>query len=180
MSARSERLLVAWFHGEAEVLAAACAARQAGLEIYDVYSPYAVHGIDEAMGLRASRLTWVCFWAGLSGLAFALGFQWWTSAVGWPLNVGGKPFNSFPAFVPVGFELTVLSAGLVTVAALFAVSRLFPGKSVAPLEGVTNDRFALALHASGAPEEERGRKMCGEHGAFRLAVYAGGRPEVEP
>ena len=65
------------------------AARDAGLPIHDVYTPYAVHGLDEAMGLRPSRLTWVCFLAGLTGGTFAVLFQWWSSTVDWPLGESG-------------------------------------------------------------------------------------------
>jgi hypothetical protein len=167
-------LLVGFFDDEGRVLEATAAARKAGLKIEDVYTPYAVHGMDEAMGLAPSRLTWVCFLAGLGGLTFALGFQVWTQAVAWPLNIGGKPFNSFPAFIPVGFELTVLSAALTSVAALFARAGLFPGRPTQVLEGVTNDRFALALVATGSNDEERGRKLCQEHGAVEISLRLAG------
>lgn len=141
----SPRFLVGYFEQEEQVVSATRAAREAGLPVHDVYTPYAVHGLDAAMGLRPSRLTWVCFLAGLTGGSLALLFQWWTSAVDWPLNVGGKPFASLPAFIPVTFELTVLVAGLTTVAALLARSALFPGKAREALPRVTDDRFALAL-----------------------------------
>lgn len=137
--------LVATFADEGSLLAAVHAARAAGVAIDDAYTPYAVHGLDEAMGLRRSRLTWVCFAAGLTGAACALGFQLWTSTASWPLNVGGKPFASVPAFIPVTFELTVLSAALTSAATFLLRSRLFPGRQSVPLPGVTDDRFALVV-----------------------------------
>lgn len=142
-----QRLFIAWFETEDDILAATTKAREAGLPIFDVYTPYAVHGMDAAMGLGTSRLTWVCFGAGLVGLAAGLSVEYYTSAVSWPLNVGGKPFNSFPAFIPVAFETTVLFAALITVAALLIKTRLFPRPTTPAevLERVTNDRFALAL-----------------------------------
>jgi hypothetical protein len=142
----SARLFIAWFDDERAILAATRAAREAGLPIHDVFTPYAVHGMDEAMGLRPSRLPWVCFGGGALGLASGLGLQVYTSVVSWPLDVGGKPFNSFPAFIPVAFEVTVLFAALATVLALLVRARLRPG--LAPpsvLARVTDDRFALAL-----------------------------------
>ena len=140
---------VAWFKEEAQVLDATRAAKARGMDVEDVYSPYPIHGIDEAMGLQPSRLTWVCCAFGLLGLGLALGFQYWVSAIDWPLNVGGKPFNSMPAFVPVAFELTVLIAALGTVAALFARTRLLPRARPRFMpEGVTRDRFALVVRAS--------------------------------
>ncbi len=157
------RPFVAYFTREQDVLAATGAVRKAGLGIRDVYTPYAVHGLDTAMGLRRSRLSQVCFFAGLTGLTTMLLFAWWTSAVSWPLNVGGKPFASIPAYIPVTFEFTVLCASLITVSALFAVARLWPGRAADTLPGVTDDRFALVLEE--VADDSRARALCLEHGA---------------
>jgi len=165
--------LVAFFEGEEAFLHAAEAAREAGFAIEDAFVPYAVHGMDEALGLRRSRLTWVCFLAGLTGGSCALSFQLWTSAVSWPLNIGGKPFASYPAFVPVTFELTVLTAALVSAFAFFARSRLFPGKKATALPRVTDDRFALVI----AEDNLRARDLMGRAGATgfeSLAAIEGG------
>ena len=161
--------LVVTFSEEGALLAAVRAARAAGITIDDAYTPYAVHGLDEAMGLRRSRLTWVCFVAGLSGASMALAFQLWTSAVSWPLNVGGKPFASIPAFIPVTFELTVLCAALTSAAAFFFRSRLFPGRRAAPLPRVTDDRFALVV-----VDGEAARAVMRAAGASD--IIAGGSP----
>jgi len=144
-------LVTATFAREQDLLAATRAAREAGLRIVDAHTPYAVHGLDAAMGLRPSRLTWVCFLAGATGLALALLFQYWTSATDWPINVGGKPFDSLPAFIPVAFEVTVLFAGLGAVAALLLRCGLRPGRTaILPAPGVTDDRFALIVASHGA------------------------------
>jgi len=151
----SGRRCIAWFDNEDSILAAVTAARRAGYTIDDVYTPYAVHGMDEAMGLPPSRLRWVCLGCGLFGLTFGLLFQIWTSAVSWPLHVGGKPPFSAPSFVPVSFELMMLVAGLGTVAALLARTRLYPRLRLGSvLNGVTNDRFALVLATADAPSDE--------------------------
>ncbi len=161
------------FDTESGVVDATCAAREGSFSIVDVYSPYAIHGIDKAMGLRPSRLTWVCFLAGLLGVALILYFQFWTSAIDWPINVGGKPFNSLPAFVPIAFEITVLFAGLGVVAALFMRCRLFPGKKgKQPEISVTDDRFVLLLRLEGAQRTvEEARALLNDHGAESVSDY---------
>ncbi len=142
----SRRLLAAWFGGEQDILGATRAAREAGYEVLDVHTPYAVHGLDAAAGLKPSRLPWICFALGLTGATAKLWYQIWTSATSWPVNVGGKPLNSVPAFVPVTFEMMVLFAAVGTVLAFLIVSRLRPGARPRHVyEGTTNDRFALVL-----------------------------------
>jgi len=147
----TRRVLVGVFEREEDLREATAAARIAGLDVVDVFAPYAVHGLDRAMGLRPSRLPWVCFWLGLFGAVAMLLFQYWATAVSWPLDVGGKPWNSLPAFVPVTFEMMVLCAGVGTVAVFLWAARLWPGRRSA-LAGlrVTDDRFALALRETGA------------------------------
>jgi hypothetical protein len=147
----SARFVIASFEDEDDILAATNAARESGLRIVDVYAPYAVHGIEKAMGLRASRLTWVCFLAGAVGLGLTLFYQFWTSALDWPINIGGKPYDSLPAFIPIAFEMTVLFAGMGVVLAMFMRCRLWPGKAaVLPAPRVTDDRFALVVRLDSA------------------------------
>lgn len=147
----SRRVLVAVFRDDADLIRAVAAVRAAGLKIEDVYAPYAVHGLDRALGWQPSRLSWACALCGLAGAVFMLWFQHWTSAVNWALNVGGKPWNSLPAFVPIIFEGMVLAAGLGTVVALLAVARLRPGKKTTPIvPGVLDDRFVLVIEETDA------------------------------
>lgn len=142
----SRRLLVSVFGSAQDIIDAAKTASEKGYDIVDTYTPYAVHGLDTAMGVTPTRLAFVCFALGLSGAVAKLGFQIWTSAWDWPVNVGGKPLVSIPAFVPVTFEVMVLFAGVGTVLAFFLRSKLFPGKKPkAVYERVTNDRFVLVL-----------------------------------
>jgi len=82
-------------------------------------TPYPVHGLEEAMHIPRSWIPWVTFSFGLGGCLFGLWFTWWTSAVDWPVIVGGKPMFSLPAFIPVIFELTILFAALSSIVALF-------------------------------------------------------------
>ena len=164
----SQRLFVGWFDDEHALVEATAAARATGLSVHDVYAPFAVHGIDEAMGLPRSRLPWICFGGGVIGLSFGALMQYYTSAVSWALNVGGKPFNSAPAFLPVAFEMTVLAAALLTVLALLIRARLYP-RVAAPkglLSRVTDDRFALCLVVADERwSESRARAVCAAHDA---------------
>ncbi|MBZ5528026.1 MAG: DUF3341 domain-containing protein [Acidobacteriia bacterium] len=142
---------MASFSTEEDILGVTQAAHADGLKVVDVYTPYAVHGLDTAMGMKRSRLAWVCFAAGMVGAILKLWFEFWTAGVDWPVNVGGKPWNSLPAYVPVTFEVMVLSAGLVTVFVFLVISKLKPGKSPVLLaEGITNDTFVLAIEEEDA------------------------------
>ena len=86
---------------------------------FDAISPYAIHGMEEACGIKRSGIPYVTFVAGVTGLLSGLALTWYTSAYDWPINVGGKPAFSLPAFIPILFELTILFAALSSVAALF-------------------------------------------------------------
>jgi hypothetical protein len=143
--------MVGIFAAEDDILQVTREARESGYRIVDVYAPYAIHGMDRAMGLGPSRLPWVCFALGLFGAAFKVWFEYWTSAVDWPVNVGGKPWNSLPAFVPITFEVMVLFAGLSTVFAFLVVSRMTPSRRAkTPHARITDDRFALVLEQTDA------------------------------
>ena len=147
----SRRLLVSLFDHEEDILGASRAMREAGLQIADVYTPYAVHGLDKAMGLPASKLPFVCLLLGVLGGAFKVWFEFWTTAVAWPINVGGKPWNSLPAFVPVTFEVMVLFAGVSVVIAFLFISRLWPGKqALLADQRITDHRFVLVIEEADA------------------------------
>jgi Protein of unknown function (DUF3341) len=145
-----QRVFVGSFATEEDILGAARAAREHGFHITDAYTPYPVHGLDQAMGLRPSRLPWACFTFGLIGAAFAITSQPWAMAYSWPMNVGGKPWNSMPAYIPVTFEVMVLLGGLGLVLTFLLRCRLLPGKEPAPhFRSATDNRFILVLDRTG-------------------------------
>ena len=160
----NQRTFLATFEREDDLLRAAESARQQGWRIVDIYTPYPVHGTAQVLGLSRSRLPRAAFLFGLMGLAVAFWFQFWASAYDWPLNVGGRPWNSLPAFVPVAFEMMVLFSGLGVVLAWLLVCRLFPGKSAAvPSPRVTDDRFVLEVQeASPNADPEGVRRLLRE------------------
>ena len=150
----SDRILLASFGREEDLLGAVREMRREGYRILDAFTPYAVHGLDTALGLKPSRLTWVCFICGMVGALGMLWFEYWVGAISWPIDVGGKPWNSLPSNVPVAFETAILLAGCGTVLALLAVSRLYPGKAAHPqFHRVTDDRFVVALEETDAQFE---------------------------
>jgi hypothetical protein len=167
--------LVATFADTDSVLRAVPALRQASFRIHDVFSPCPIHGLDQAMQLRPTRLPLVTLLAGLGGLSLAVALQVYTNVFDWPMNVGGKPDNSALAFVPISFELTVLLGGLCTVAAFFLRARLYPGKSPwLPVAGVTDDRFAVVLRRPEAePDARRARRLLEECGALEIDERGG-------
>lgn len=138
--------LVATFNDEHDLVEASHELKNNKISIEDFYTPFPVHGLDDLLGITRSRLPYVTFVAGFIGLAFAMAFQVWTSSVDWPINVGGKPMLSIPAFIPIAFELMVLFGALSTVAAFFYVSKLFPSKEVKLLhQRQLDDKFLVLI-----------------------------------
>lgn len=170
----SREFVLGIYADEGKLLAAARRLRDEGFRIHDIFTPYAVHGLDEAMGLRRSRLPIVTFVVGFLAMAAALGFQFWTTGVDWNVNVGGKPTNSLLAFLPVTFELTVLFGGLATAAAFFARSRLWPGArpllpEISADRLITDHHFVIALERRDASfNDERARRLFLENGAIEI------------
>jgi hypothetical protein len=166
----NHRAYVAVFAGEKDLLRAVAAVRERDWPVVEAYTPYPVHGLDEALGRPRSRLAVACFVCGLLGVVLALGFQFWTTAADWPLNVGGQPWNSLPAFVPVTFELMVLFAGLGVFAAWLIRCRLYPGKKARPfLQGETDDRFVLVFEEPREAVEGEVRTLLEHWGAVSVS-----------
>ncbi|MEN9722056.1 MAG: hypothetical protein RJB38_42 [Pseudomonadota bacterium] len=146
--------VLGYFEDPQSLISAMQRVREANYQSFDAFTPYPVHGLDAAQGLKRSPLPYVTFVFGATGFLLALGLQYWTSAVDWPLNVGGKPFFSWPAFVPVMFELTVLLAGLSTVAGMLVLNRLPNITKKAFDPALTNNRFAILIEAPASLGEE--------------------------
>lgn len=159
------------FDDPERALAAVKALRAEGFEVDDVHTPYAVHGMAEALGLPESRLGLATLAGGLAGCGIAFGFQIWTHAIDWPLFIGGKSPLALPAQVPVSFELTILFAAFATVGALLVRRRLFPRLATAPpgqpCPAVTDDRFViLVVERDGGFRPSRLREMARSLGSI--------------
>ncbi len=144
--------------------------RDAGYEAWDACAPFPVHGLDKAMGVRPTRLPWVVLICGLLGSTFMLWFQAWTSGNAYPFIVGGKPLFSLPAFVPVWYEVTVLSSCLAAFFANWVMSGLprphHPAFASKAFERVTDDKFFIMVEAADPKFDlERTRALLKDTGA---------------
>ena len=143
------RGVLALYDDPDKLVRAAALAREHGFADLDAYTPNAVHGLSEALGVKKSWVPWVTLVMGLGGATLGLTFEIWASAVDWPINVGGKPFVSLPAFIPITFECGVLLGGTMTLAALLLACGL-PNFTTPVLDrSLTDDRFALWIPDSG-------------------------------
>jgi len=115
----------ALFNTPDAIMAAAKRVASNGYTKWDVNTPYPVHGMDDAMDMKPSKLGYVTMFFGLAGIGLALLLMWWTLSVDYPLVIGGKPFFALPAFIPVTFEVTVLMATVSTVVSMFAIFFFF-------------------------------------------------------
>ena len=142
----TKRFLVGVYDDE-DVLMNACRnLRVNGVKIDEVYSPFPIHGIDDVLGIKRSRLPIVAFFCGLFGTSFALWMQIWMLGFDWPMIIGGKPHIALPSFIPVTFELTVLCAAFGMVITFFIVSKLKPSMRVNVFDKrSTDDKFVMAI-----------------------------------
>lgn len=144
--------------------------REAGLTRWDAHSPFPIHGMEKAMGLPASPVPWFVLVLGLAGAAAGMLLQWWVSTQAYPLVVSGKPFFSWPAFVPIMFECGVLGGALGAVLGFLHLARLprhhHPLFSTTRFESATDDRFFLSIEA-GDPsfDEQETRQLLEGTGA---------------
>jgi len=123
-----KNFLVGVFDDEDVLLNGVTSIRQSGVKIHEVYSPFPVHGLDEVLGYKRTRLPIAAFMFGITGTSLALFTQVWMLGYDWPMIIGGKNFASLPPFVPVIFEFTVLLAALGMVGTFMIASDLKPYK----------------------------------------------------
>ncbi len=161
--------VVGFFDSPKALVEAAKKVREANYQSFDCFTPYPVHGLEHAQGLKRSPLPFVTMGAGLTGFMCAVALQGWTSVIDWPINVAGKPLWSWPAFVPIFFELTVLFAGLATVGAMFILNG-FPNTSKMAFDpGITVDRLAIMVEAPNEPTAEELEDMDDDERAAYVA-----------
>jgi hypothetical protein len=141
------------------VLAGATRVRDAGFRLWDVHSPFPIHGIDEAMHIRPTILPWLVAIGGLLGLVGGLLMQWWMNAKDYAYFVSGKPLFSLPAFIPVIFECTIAGAAFTAVFGMLILNRLpmlyNPLFKSERFRRVTNDRFFIVINATDPTFDEQ-------------------------
>ncbi|OGR46903.1 MAG: hypothetical protein A2X40_02865 [Elusimicrobia bacterium GWC2_65_9] len=169
--------VIGLFERPEDLLRAAARLRGSPLGRVQAYTPYPVHHLDEALGLRRSPLGGMVFVMGVLGALTAFAFQYWMSAVDYPIVTGGKSPRSWQAFVPITFEVMVLFATLTAgLGMLFLLNRLpdifHPMLASRAMEKITRDRFALALESSGGQgvDVDAAKKVILELGAQEVEV----------
>jgi hypothetical protein len=144
--------LVAEFASEAGLVAAALRLREDGLTGLEAYTPYPVDALDALMPRPRRALPVLVFAAGMLGLAGGFFMQWYGAAVSYPINIGGRPDASWPAFIPIAFEIAVLCAVTAGFVGFFALARLpkpyQPIQALPGFERASQDRFFLSVDAA--------------------------------
>ena len=143
--------ILAEFTAPADLYHACERVRDAGFTKWDAHSPFPVHGLAGAMGLRRSTLPWIVLVMALTGAALGFVLQWWVHTSAYPLVISGKPYFSWPAFVPITFELGILFAALGAVFGMFGLNRLpmhhHPLFRSKVFERVTDDAFFISIES---------------------------------
>lgn len=170
--------LYAEFASPSALLAGLRALVARGVTRLDAHTPYDVAGLQELVGVRRSRLPWIALAAGLIGGGAAYLLQWWINVVDYPLNIGGRPYHSAPAFLPITFEMAVLfasGAALISAIMLGGLPMLWhPAFEIDGFERATIDRFWIAVDARDpAFDVPRDSAMLAAAGALRV-VWEGG------
>ena len=167
--------IVAEFDNPPALVDAVKAVREAGFRQIDTHTPFPVHGMDKAMGLPDTKLPWVVLCGGLTGTASAVALQWWMNGYDYLFRIGGKPFVSYQAYVPIGFELTVLLSALTTVLTLFAMCMLprpYHPLFTHPRFGrFSDDGFILSIEAQDPQwDEAKARAVLEKAGGREISI----------
>lgn len=144
--------ILAEFDSSTDLVYAARAAYAAGYRKMDAYSPFPIEEASDAIGFHKSRVPLIVLLGGLLGGLSGFGLQYWINVISYPLNIGGKPYDSWPAFIVPTFEMTILFAGLAGVLGMFALNGLpmpyHPLFNVDRFSAVTRDKFFLCVEAA--------------------------------
>jgi len=144
--------LLAEFGSEEELVGAARRVRDAGYTRTDAYTPYPSHDVIEALGVKRSKVPLIVLIGGILGALTGYGLQYWVSAIAYPINVGGRPYNSWVSFIVVTFELTILFASISGVLGMFALNKLpepyHPVFNVPEFKHASRDGFFLLIEST--------------------------------
>ncbi|MFN8353308.1 MAG: DUF3341 domain-containing protein [Spirosomataceae bacterium] len=144
--ATNNKFLVGVYDDEDVVLSAVGKVKGSGVTIHEVYTPFAIHGLDKAIGHPRTRIPIAAFILGACGTTFALFLTIWTMGIDWPIIIGGKDFIAFPDFVPVIFEMTVLVASYGMAFTFFLSNGLWWGTKPKSFDlRATDDKFIMAI-----------------------------------
>lgn len=167
----AKKFVVACFDDEAVLFPAVKKVRTAGYKIHDVYTPYAVHGLDHAMGLRETSLHTAGFIYAITGTSTALGFISWILTSDWPLNFGGKPHFALPAWIPITFELTVLFSAVGMVLTFCYLCQMSPFiKKHVFHPRATDDMFVMVIECTTKTNADELKGFMNAAGAVQTEI----------
>jgi hypothetical protein len=166
-----KKFVVGCFDDEKVLFPAVSKVRRAGYKIHDVYTPFAVHGLDKAMGLRDTSLHTAGFIYAITGTTTAVTFISWVFTKDWPVNIGGKPHFALPAWVPIIFELTVLCAAVGMVLTFCYLCQMAPFVKKHHFHPrATDDLFVMVIECTSKTNEEELKSFLGANGAQEVHV----------
>ncbi|MCC7401462.1 MAG: DUF3341 domain-containing protein [Chitinophagaceae bacterium] len=166
-----KKFITGCFDDEAVLFPAVKQVRRKGYKIHDIFTPFPIHGLDKAMGLRDTSLHVAGFIYGITGTATALGFITWALTYDWPINFGGKPFFSLPAWIPITFELTVLFSAVGMVWTFCWLCQLAPFVKKDHFNPrSTDDLFVMALECTDKTSEAESISFLQSLGAKDVQV----------
>jgi hypothetical protein len=169
--------LMAEFEHEEEVVAAARRAYEAGYRKMDAYTPFPVEGLAEELGSHGTWVPAIVLTGGIIGGLSGYFMEWYATVIDYPLNIGGRPFHSWPAYIPITFELTVLTASLCALVGMLALNRLpepyHPVFNAPGFEHATQDRFFLCIESTDPKfDKEAVRNFLESLGPRRISEVA--------
>jgi Protein of unknown function (DUF3341) len=166
-----KKFVVGCFDDEEKLFPAVKKVRTVGYKIHDVYTPFAVHGLDHAMGLRETSLHTAGFIYGITGTTTALTCISWIFTSDWPLNIGGKPHFALPAWIPITFELTVLFAAVGMVLTFCYLCQLAPFVKKHHFHPrATDDLFVMVIECTDKTNVDDLRSFLSNNGAIETDV----------
>jgi hypothetical protein len=166
-----KKFAVACYDDEEVLFPAVKKVRGSGYKMHDVYTPFPVHGLDHAMGLKDTDLHVAGFIYGITGTATALGFMSWILTSDWPINFGGKPHWALPGFIPITFETTVLFAAVGMVLTFCYLNQIMPGvKKHIFHPRQSDDLFVLVIEMNEQTSETEVLNFLKETGAVETNI----------
>ncbi len=164
-----KKFVVGCFDDEKVLFPAVSKVRKAGYKLHDVYTPFPVHGLDHAMGLRETSLHTAGFIFGLTGTTTAVSFMTWSFTKDWPVNIGGKPNFALPAWIPITFELTVLMAAVGMVLTFCYLCQLAPFIKKHHFHArATDDLFVMVIECTAKTNEAEVKDFLSKAGAMEI------------
>lgn len=151
--------LIARFRDVDSLMSAAHKVREAGYRKVDAYTPFPIHGLSDALGMKPTKLPLFVLLAGIAGALGGFGMQYFAQVIHYPMNIGGRPLYSWPAWIPITFEVTVLLASLTAVVGMLALNGLprphHPVFGVKGFDRASDDRFYLSVESNDEKYDDR-------------------------